>query len=277
MTMAKKYKQITEQLPLEPLRDAVDRAGYKSPTAKTTLIIGGMTCASCVAHVEGSLKHVPGVVNAAVNLATEKAAIEYLPGVADLAALRQAVLDSGYRIDGAEAESPDTEKELERLSRTREIRTLRNKWVFAAIVGALLLLGTFDAFPWVAKLLDLSFYPFLLWALATPVQFWAGWTFYTSGLGALRHGTANMHTLIALGTTTAYLYSAAIALIDAFAPSVLADHGLKADVYFDTAAIIIALILLGRYLEARAKGRTSEAIRRLIGLRPKPGFPISNC
>ena len=269
MTMAKKDKQITEQLPQEPLCDAADRAGDKNPAAKTTLIIGGMTCASCVAHVEGSLKHVPGVVNAAVNLATEKAAIEYLPGVADLTALRQAVLDSGYRIDGAEAESRDTERELERLSRTREIRTLRNKWVFAAIVGALLLLGTFDAFPWVATLLDLSFYPFLLWALATPVQFWAGWTFYTSGLGALRHGTANMHTLIALGTTVAYLYSAVIVLIDTFTPSMLADHGLKADVYFDTAAIIIALILLGRYLEARAKGRTSEAIRRLIGLRPK--------
>jgi Cu+-exporting ATPase len=113
-----------------------------------------------------------------------------------------------------------------------------------------------------------SYYPFLLWALATPVQFWAGSTFYTSGLGALRHRTSNMHTLIALGTTVAYGYSAAVVLLDAFSPEVLADNGIEAKVYFDTAAIIVALILLGRFLEAGARGRTSEAIRRLIGLRP---------
>jgi Cu+-exporting ATPase len=103
--------------------------------------------------------------------------------------------------------------------------------------------------------------------LATPVQFWTGSNFYTSGLGALRHGTSNMHTLIALGTTVAYVYSAAVVLLDAFSPGVLADNGIEAKVYFDTAAIIIALILLGRFLEAGARGRTSEAIRRLMGLR----------
>ena len=96
----------------------------------------------------------------------------------------------------------------------------------------------------------------------------AGSTFYTSGLGALRHRTSNMHTLIALGTTVAYGYSAAVVLLDTFSPEVLADNGIEAKVYFDTAAIIVALILLGRFLEAGARGRTSEAIRRLIGLRP---------
>jgi Cu+-exporting ATPase len=113
-----------------------------------------------------------------------------------------------------------------------------------------------------------GFYPFLLWALATPVQFWAGSNFYTSGLGALKHRTSNMHTLIALGTTVAYSYSVAVVLLVAFSPEVLADNGIEAKVYFDTAAIIVALILLGRFLEAGARGRTSEAIRRLIGLRP---------
>jgi len=257
------------QVPLKQLREAVDRAGYKVPTTRTTLNIGGMTCASCVAHVENALKGVPGVVDATVNLATEKATVEYVPGVVGLAELRLAVQESGYRIEGAEGETLDPESELERLSKAKEIRALRQRWGFSAVVGALLFLGTFDAFPWVPPLMDLGFYPFLLWALATPVQFWAGRIFYASGLGALRHRTANMHTLIALGTTTAYLYSAAIVLIDALAPRVLTAYGLKAEVYFDTAAIIIALILLGRYLEARAKGQTSEAIRRLIGLRPK--------
>jgi Cu+-exporting ATPase len=116
--------------------------------------------------------------------------------------------------------------------------------------------------------MDRGFYPFLLWAVATPVQFWAGWSFYIAGFGALRHGTANMHTLIAIGTTTAYLFSAAVVLLGALAPEFLAQRGIGRDVYFDTAAIIIALILLGRYLETRARGSTSEAIRRLIGLRP---------
>ena len=162
----------------------------------------------------------------------------------------------------------DAEAELERLSKTNEIRALRRRFLFAAAGGALLLLGTFEVLPWVPPLMSLAFYPFLLWAVATPIQFWSGWTFYTSGIGALRHGTPNMHTLIALGTTVAYTYSAAVVIINGFAPQILANAGIKAAVFFDTAAIIIALILLGRYLEARARGQTSEAIRRLIGLRP---------
>ena len=256
------------EIPLGELREAVDRAGYKVPAAKTTLNIGGMTCASCVAHVEEALKSVSGVVDAAVNLATEKATVEYVPGVAGLAELRQAVHDSGYRVEGVGGDAVGTQEELERLSKVREIRALRDRLVFSAAVGALLFLGTFDALPWVSTLMDRRFYPFLLWTLATPVQFWAGWSFYTSGLGAIRHRTANMHTLIALGTSVAYGYSVAVVFIDALAPEILTDHGIESAVYFDTAAIIIALILLGRYLEARAKGQTSEAIRRLIGLRP---------
>ena len=116
--------------------------------------------------------------------------------------------------------------------------------------------------------MDRTFYPFLLWAVATPVQLWAGWVFYASGVPVLRHGAANMHTLIALGTSVAYGYSVAVVLIDALSPEVLSNAGIDAAVYFDTAATIIALILLGRFLEARARGRTSEAIRRLMGLRP---------
>jgi Cu+-exporting ATPase len=227
-----------------------------------------MTCASCVVHVEHALEGVPGVVKARVNLATEKAVVEYLPGIATLEEFRQAVQESGYRVEQVQGDALDTEEELERLSKIKEVRALRVRWVFSAVIGALLFLGTFDAFPWVPSLMGLRFYPFLLWALATPVQFWAGWMFYTSGLGALRHRTANMHTLIALGTTTAYGYSGAVVLIDALAPDLLAAWGIVASVYFDTSAIIIALILLGRYLEARAKGQTSEAIQRLMGLRP---------
>ena len=258
----------TEEIPLEEMREAVAQAGYKLPTARATVIIGGMTCAACVSHVEKALKSVTGVVEANVNLATEKATVDYLPGVADLDGMGRAVADSGYRLESADAGGLDAQAELERLSKVQEIRSLRNRLLVAASGGILLFLGTFGAFPWVSPLMERGFYLFLLWAVATPIQFWAGWSFYTSGLGALRHRTANMHTLIALGTSTAYGFSVAVVLINSLAPEFLAARGIGVEVYFDTAAIIVALILLGRYLEARARGQTSEAIRRLIGLRP---------
>ena len=257
-----------ENVTIEQLREAVSNAGYKVATSKTTLNIGGMTCASCVGHVEHALEEVTGVTATSVNLATEKATVEYVPGIAGVADFKQAVTGAGYRVEGVEGEGLDAESELDRLSKTKEIKSLRRRFIFAAAGGVLLLLGTFEALPWVQPLMALAFYPFLLWAVATPIQFWSGGTFYASGIGALRHGAPNMHTLIALGTSVAYGYSVAVVLINGFAPDILANTGIKTAVFFDTAAIIIALILLGRYLEARAKGQTSEAIRRLIGLRP---------
>ena len=264
---------------LEDLREAVSRAGYAVGSAKSTLAIGGMTCAACVMHVENALKRVPGVSGAVVNLATEKASVEFIPGVAAMDLFRQAVEQAGYRVEDSAADSGDADSdygtgELERLAKVREIRELRSRLLFAAAAGALLLLGTFPGFPWTEPLFSWSFYPFLLWALATPVQFWSGWSFYTSGIGALRHGSANMHTLIALGTSTAYGFSAAVVALDALAPQFLAARGVGTAVYFDTAAIIVALVLMGRFLEARARGQTSEAIRRLIGLRPNTAMVI---
>ena len=140
--------------------------------------------------------------------------------------------------------------------------------MIAAIGSILLFLGGFRGFPWVEGWMELAFYPFLMWAVATPVLFWAGAQFYRSGFAALRHGAANMHTLIALGTGTAYGYSVAVVLLEALAPSVLANAGIDGKVFFETSSVIIALVLFGRYLEARARGQTSEAIRRLIELRP---------
>ncbi len=253
---------------MEDLTKAVSEAGYKVATEKMTLNIAGMTCAACVFHVENALNGVPGVSVAQVNLATERAAVEYIPGVAGLAGFQEAVENAGYRVEGVPDEGLDSKSELERLSKVKEIRELRARLVFAASGGVLLLLGTFHFLPWVPPLMERAYYPFLLWALATPVQFWAGWSFYTSGFGALRHGAANMHTLIAMGTSTAYGFSVAVVLLHAFAPEFLAARGIGTAVYFDMAALIVALILMGRYLEAKAKGQTSEAIRRLIGLRP---------
>ena len=233
-------------------------------TVSTSLNIGGMTCAACVYHVERALNGVPGVASASVNLGVEKATVQYSPRLAGLSELRRAVEEAGYSVESA----GDRERELERLSKARETAELRNRLLVAASGAILLFLGAFRGFPWVAGWMDLAFYPFLLWAVATPVLFWAGAPFYRSGLTALRHGSANMHTLIALGTGAAYGYSAAVVLLESAAPSVLANAGIDGKVFFETAAVIIALVLLGRYLEARARGQTSEAIRRLIELRP---------
>ena len=258
----------TAQVPLKELACAVAGVGYTVPVERANLNIGGMTCASCVGHVEGALNVVEGVLSADVNLATERASVEYIPGVASLQDFREAVSQVGYAVEGLAGEEYGEAEELERLARVKEIGALRNKFTFAGVVGATIFLGSFDGFHWVSGLMNRTYYPFLLWALATPVQFWAGWMFYTSGFGALRHRVANMHTLIALGTSVAYLYSVAVVFINTFSLETFTVRGIEAAVYFDTSTIIIALILLGRFLEARAKGQTSEAIRRLMGLRP---------
>ena len=257
------------------IEEAVSGAGYKLGTQSASLNIGGMTCGACVMHVENALKGVPGVSEANVNLGVERASVEFIPGMVEIADLQKAVEESGYRVEGLN-DSGDHERELERLSKVKEIRELRNRLMFAGTGAILLFLGTFNALPWVSNLMGWAYYSFLLWAVATPVQFWAGSNFYSSGLGALRHRTSNMHTLIAMGTTVAYAYSAAVVLLSQFSPGVLADNGIEAKVYFDTAAIIIALILLGRFLEAGARGRTSEAIRRLIGLTPTSARVVRN-
>ena len=253
---------------LEELVKAVDDVGYAITLERANLNIGGMTCAACVGHVENALKEVDGVVSVNVNPASEKAAVEYVPGMASFQSFRDAVDDVGYVVEGMAGDEYGEKDELERLARVKEIRTLRNKLTFAAILAAIIFLGSFDGFPWVSNLMDRTYYPFLLWALATPVLFWAGWAFYTSGFSALKHRAANMHTLIALGTGVAYTYSVAIVFIRTLSPETLSVRGVESSVYFDTSAIIISLILLGRFLEARSKVRTSEAIRRLMGLRP---------
>ena len=243
---------------LTKLAKAVSGLGYGVATRKSIYPVGGMTCASCVAHVEEALKDVPGVISVAVNLGSEKATVEYIEGTA-YADMKKAVEDAGYEL-GKEIEG------LEDVSETsqKEIRKVRNRFIVAAILTV----------PIVVMMLTPMFtgMNYLLWALATPVQFWAGWRFYKGAWGALRHRTSDMNTLIAVGSSAAYIYS----VIATVFPGVFTANGIKANVYFDTSAAIITLILLGRYLEARAKGQTSEAIKKLIGLQPKTAVVFRN-
>jgi Cu+-exporting ATPase len=228
----------------------------KSKPRKSIFPVGGMTCASCVTRVEQALLSVPGVLSANVNLASEKATVEYIEGT-KLADLRQAVKEAGYKL-GAEAEALEDVTVAAR----REIQVLRNRVIFAAALGFSILALSFGA--------SFTGKPYLLWALATSVQFWAGWRFYRGAWGALRHRTADMNTLIAVGTSAAYFYS----MVAVLSPSLFAAPGLEPHLYFDTSAVIIALILLGRFLEARARGQTSEAIKKLIGLQPRTALVV---
>ena len=241
---------------LDDLVSAVEDAGYGVGAEKATLAIGGMTCASCVSHVEDALGLVDGVVSATVNLATERATVEYVSGVAGISDFRIAVEDAGYSVvsvlsdDEGEAATP------------REVSVLKHKFVISLVVaGAIMAMMAVSAVgDWLPFRMD-----YLLLALATPVQFWAGKQFYTSAWGALKHRTSNMNTLIAVGTSVTFAYSAVVTFFhDA---SFFANQA--TEIYFDTSTAIIGLVLLGRWLEARAKSRASNAIKALMGLQPR--------
>ncbi len=258
----------TADTPLGGLAKSLEASGYGVGSEEVVLDIGGMTCAACVSHVEKALQGTDGVLSASVNLASERATVALVPGLVTMEQMARSVVDAGYSASFSQNYTGDLDARLTRLSRVEEMRDFGRKLRFAAVTGILLFLGSFEGFPWVPSLMDSTYYLFILWAVATPVQFWAGSTFYRSGLGALRHRTANMHTLIALGTSTAYFFSTAMVLVRVAGSDALTVPGSGRAVYFDTAAIIIALVLLGSFLEARARGQTSAAIRRLLSLRP---------
>ena len=230
---------------------------------RVELPITGMTCANCVTAVERALrKKVPGVVSASVNLATERATVEYLPDRASEDDLVRAVEGAGYGVVRA---APGKLEDAERAAREAEVRhQTRVFWtgvVFTLPLFALSmardfgLLGAFGESPWLL---------WILFALATPVQAIVGRDYYVGAWKALRNGAANMDVLVALGSSVAYFYSLPVAVALS-----LGSHALGHHVYFETAAVIITLIKLGKLLEARAKGRTSDAIKRLMGLQPK--------
>ena len=247
----------TARLSLDVLSDALEDAGYGVATRKVTLGIDGMTCAACVYHVEHALTGVHGVESASVNLATERATVEYVQGVTGIADLRHAVEDSGYSATAI------GDGEFDEDSTPRRLAALRIKFAFslavAAVIMALMALpGAHDLLPF-----DMDF---LLFALATPVQFWAGRSFYTSAWSAARHLTSNMNTLIAVGTSVAYTYSTVVT----FLGDSWFFEGRATDTYFDTSTAIIGIVLLGRFMEARAKRRASNAIQALMNCSQGP-------
>lgn len=227
---------------------------------KKTFPIKGMHCASCVTLLENSLNKIDGVKKATVNLATEKATVLYDSEKVTDQHLEGAVSNVGYKalISGEERHEAD-----EKAEKQKELHDLKARVMVSLFLGGLILWGSFPVLMDTSPEILQNFFIQLL--LATPVQFWAGWGFYRATILALRHRTANMDTLVVIGTTVAYGYSAFVALF----PNMIKNIGIEAAPYFDVSTIIIGLILLGRYFEAKAKAGTSEAIKKLVGMQAK--------
>ena len=239
----------------------LESAGHGVEAERVTLTVGGMTCASCVVHIEKALNGVEGVTSASVNLATERATVEYDGGAAGIGDLRHAVEDAGYSVVGAAGD------EYTELATPREQAVLRRKFTVSLAVAAAIMVMM--AVPALTSGLPIRV-DVVLVALATPVQFWAGRQFYTGAWGALKHGSSNMNTLIAVGTSVAYFHSVAVTLFHE--ASFFAGFG--PETYFDTSTAIIGLVLVGRYLESRAKGRASNAIKALMGLQARTALVV---
>ena len=248
------------------LAEAVDQAGYGVRTESVDLAVTGMTCAACVGRVERALQGADGVVEATVNLATERATVRYAPRATRPAALAEAVRQSGYGV--VEPEAGASAEDAERAARDAEHGRLRRRLLWAA--GLSLPLVLLEMLPmvipggmaWVDGLVPTQVRWLVSFALATAVQFGPGLRFYRAGWAAARSGSPDMNTLVALGTSAAYGYS----VVATFLPGVLPPDAVH--VYYEASAVIITLVLLGKWIEGRAKGRTSQAIRALLQLRP---------
>ncbi|WEX78990.1 heavy metal translocating P-type ATPase [Sinorhizobium numidicum] len=261
--------QFTGEPDAEGVLRAIEKAGYEPKIVTQEFGVEGMTCASCVSRVEKALKAVPGVTEASVNLATEKATVRLISGLDNVIALKAAVRGAGYEVRKATAAEAREEVEDHRAV---EIRTLKMLLMFAALLTLPLFLLEMGShfIPGVHELImgtvGMRNNLYLQFALATIVLFGPGLRFFQKGVPNLLRWTPDMNSLVVLGTTAAWGYS----VVATFAPALLPSG--TVNVYYEAAAVIVTLILLGRYLEARAKGRTSQAIRRLVGLQAKAAF-----
>ncbi|MCL2669211.1 MAG: heavy metal translocating P-type ATPase [Syntrophaceae bacterium] len=239
----------------------------KDKTPKTTVSVGGITCAACVRRVERALAGIDGVTRVNVNLATARATVEHHPQWGGAEALRMAIIDAGYDflgISGESGEDPIT------AAREKERRDLTRRFGVGIALSLLIFLGSMQ--HWFPFFMEIPRQPLLiaLFALTAPVVFWVGSRFFAGALKAARQKTTDMNTLVAVGALSAYLYSA----FATFFPSLFTEAGVMPHVYYDGAAFIVTLIILGRLLEARAKGKMSQAIQRLLKLKPKTAHVV---
>ncbi|MCC5606983.1 heavy metal translocating P-type ATPase [Nostoc sp. CHAB 5834] len=232
-----------------------------------TLKLRGMSCAACANNIEKAIRSVPGVRDCNVNFGAEQAAIKYDRSLANLEKIQGAIASAGYSSYSLQEELLTEEDDAEKASRQALQRELSFKVAVGGIISIFLFLGSFPMMTGLNLPLIPSFLqnPWVQLLLTTPVVFWCGGSFYRNGWKSLKRHTATMDTLIALGTSAAYLYSLFVTVL----PKFFIAQGLIPHIYYEVAAIVITLILLGRLLENRARGQTSEAIRKLIGLQAR--------
>ncbi|MFK9119497.1 heavy metal translocating P-type ATPase [Peribacillus castrilensis] len=248
-------------------KEKVQSLGYKVISEKAEFDISGMTCAACANKIEKRLNKLNGVQNATVNFALESALVEYNPDEVSVADMKEAIKKLGYRLEQKQ------EVEGEKVDhRQKEIEKQKGKFIFSAILSIPLLWAMvshfeFTSFIWLP---EMFMNPWVQLALATPVQFLVGGQFYVGAFKALRNKSANMDVLVALGTSAAYFYSVYLSILS------IGSDAHMVELYFETSAVLITLIILGKLFEAKAKGRSSEAIKKLMGLQAKTATVLRN-
>ncbi len=249
-------------VPFPELAASIQNAGYEVQTRDMELTLKGIQCASCVQRIERALKRIQGVLDAEVNLATNKARIRFVPGTARRSDLEQAIRSAGeYTI----VYDPAAPADAETPGQKDELLSMRRKLLFGIAASILVMVFSMEhMFPWFPSLPP-QWRNGLLLSLSVAVMAWTGGPFFRGAWNSLKHRTADMNTLVALGTGSAFLYSAAAVLV----PGRMDRIGMEPHLYFDTSVMIITLVLLGRFLETRARSRTSQAVRELTELSPK--------
>src|SRR3989344_1222782 len=268
-------------VPESDLEKAVDGAGYKLISKNTrvglakkneavvngsnttiSIKVLGMDSPHCAMVVEGAIKKLPGIKNTDVDFSNLRAKVVFDPSFINVDKIFQVIIDAGYKPVKEEGEAEDI-LDQEKIEREKQLKTLKRKLIIGGVLSIFIFLGSFPQwFTFVPEILNNNW---VLLLLTTPVQFWVGWQFYSGLKLVVKYRTADMNTLIAIGTLAAYFYSMAVTVFPAF----FSKGGITPELYFDTSAIIIVLILLGKYFEVLMKGRASEAIKKLIGLQPK--------
>ncbi|WP_026679256.1 heavy metal translocating P-type ATPase [Fictibacillus gelatini] len=245
----------------------IESLGYKVVKEKVEFEISGMTCAACANRIEKKLNKLPGVLNATVNFALETASVDYNSSEITVSDMKNAILKIGYKLT-----EKTEQKETAQGHRQKEIERQKGKFIFSLILSFPLLWAmvshfSFTSFIWLP---DMLMNPWVQLALATPVQFFVGGQFYVGAYKALRNKSANMDVLVALGTSAAYFYSLYLSIQS------IGSTGHMVSLYFETSAVLITLIILGKLFEAKAKGRSSEAIKKLMGLQAKTATVVRN-
>lgn len=242
------------------IKEKIEKLGYGVVTEKAEFQIAGMTCAACANRIEKRLNKTEGVSSAPVNFALETVAVEYNPKEVTINDLKEIVAKLGYQLEQKGEADGETESPQKKEQRKQTVRLIFSAILSFPLLWAMVSHFSFTSFIWVP---DIFMNPWMQFALATPVQFVIGWPFYTGAYKALRNKSANMDVLVALGTTAAYVYSLYLTIQS------LGAHGHTDGLYYETSAILLTLILLGKRFEAKAKGRSSDAIKKLMKLQAK--------